>query len=756
MFNGTLLPFQELHEIRLLHACADHTKLILQSPTGSGKTVLVTKFIDDYLDENPDTVFFWFCPGAGSLQDQSRSIFESLTAGVNTGNIYDFISEYSPAGSVYFVNWDKINKSTNVVLRDGEDKNLIEKIIECRTKLIDFFMVVDEEHLNKQAAEMYERILNPAHILRISATTKAKDGYKETVSDDEVISAGLIASGISINENLTRAATFNDNYVDDLLLLQMADEKRKEIQAEYEKRNLGIRPLVLVQFPNGSDEWIARVKAALAEMGYTEKNGLVTSWFSGDHPDHPEELSKLNGKYAFLLFKQAIATGWDCPRAKILVKLREGTTETFDIQTIGRIRRMPERHHYESELLDHCYVYTLDQKFNEGLTSSIAESFYLSRYIHKPNAPYFLLDREYLAESDRQAVDEEAVVKALHAKMLLECDLDQNGFLSRRELELTKGFTFGLKLKTRAVEGFARTTHDLTKLQATFCGEHEINIHDDGPIIRDAKRKIAKAIGIDENISSKALAILFDASTMKVPLGMDGLHPMFTEEDKALDAKYKVIRDMGHREYSAFLVNNWEILADMLSNIDRTGIELTDTKTEESQWCTPKMQDYKKHNGGSSGTLLEKNVYSGYSSDILVQPNRSQPEIFFEQWCEINDNVEWVYKNGDKGQDFFTIIYRVSFRRYNFYPDYIIRLKNGETWIIETKGGAAADGTSANIDKYAAQKFDALREYGEKYPKIKWGFVRNLGAQLFISNTVWDEDLNNHSVWKPIKDVIGQ
>ncbi len=755
MFNGTLLPFQEKHEINLLKACAEHKRLVLQAPTGSGKTVLVTKFIDEYLDANPDTVFLWMCPGAGSLQDQSRSVFERLTSGINTGDIYNFIAEYSPAGSVYFVNWDKINKSTNVVLRDGEDKNLLEKVIECRMKLIDFFMIIDEEHLNKKAAEMYESIFDPAHILRISATTKSKDGHIEIVSDDEVISAGLIASGISINEHLTEHAVYNDNYVDDLLLLQMADKKRKEVQEEYEKRGLNIRPLVLVQFPNGSEEWIARVKTELENMGYSEKNGLVTSWFSGDHPDQPDEITKLNGKYAFLLFKQAIATGWDCPRAKILVKLREGTTEAFDIQTVGRIRRMPERHHYESELLDHCYVYTLDQKFSEGLTSSITDSFYLSRFMKKDNAMNMILDRKYLAESDRQAVDEEAVVKALRAKLLLECDLDQNGFLNKHELATTKGFTFGLKLKTRAVEGFARTAHDLTKLQAVFCGEHEINIHDDGFIIRDAKRKIAQAIGIDENISSKALAILFDASTMKMPFAYDTTISFFSDEDIDLDKKYKLIQDMGHREYCAFLVNNWEILADMLRDIDKTGIELIDTKVIEAPWSVPKMQDYKKHNGSRQCNILEKNVFIGYGDDILVQPNRSQPEIYFEQWCEMNDGVEWVYKNGDKGQDFFSIVYRVAFRRYNFYPDYIIKMKNGDVWILETKGGAAPDGTSANIDNYAAQKFDALREYGEQNPKIKWGFVRNFGVQLYVSNTIWDEDLFNQDVWKPIKDVIG-
>lgn len=45
-----------------------------------------------------------------------------------------------------------------------------------------------------------------------------------------------------------------------MLLLNLADQKRKEIQAEYDRLKLPIRPLVLIQFPNGSDEWITRIK----------------------------------------------------------------------------------------------------------------------------------------------------------------------------------------------------------------------------------------------------------------------------------------------------------------------------------------------------------------------------------------------------------------------------------------------------------------------------------------------------------------
>ena len=59
-----------------------------------------------------------------------------------------------------------------------------------------------------------------------------------------------------------------------------------------------------------------------------------------------------------MIFKQAIDTGWDCPRAQILIKFRETSSIVFEIQTVGRILRMPEAKHYLDEALNKSYVYT--------------------------------------------------------------------------------------------------------------------------------------------------------------------------------------------------------------------------------------------------------------------------------------------------------------------------------------------------------------------------------------------------------------
>lgn len=747
MFTAKLFDFQVKHEESLLEKCASQEEIVLSAPTGAGKTVIVSKFIDDYLDENPNTVFLWLCPGAGGLEKQSQDSFREVTSGIQDGDVYAFINESDPRGKVFFINWDKINRSSNVVLREGEHRDLMGKVLFCHSNGIDIFMLIDEEHKYQSTANEYIGNIQPVHVLRISATPISKGDHSEIISDDEVIGAGLIATGISINEGVSSAIEENNNLDDDLLLIDLADRKRKEIQEEYDRRGIKIRPLVLIQFPNGYDEWIDRVKRYLDDLGYSSTSGLIASWFSGEHPDNLDEIKKMDGQYAFLLFKQAIATGWDCPRAKILVKLREGGTERFNIQTVGRVRRMPNRRHYDCSLIDNCYVYTLDSEYAEGLTNSIGNSFYTYLYKRKFDVPNIVLQKEALNGSDRYAVNPESVVKVVREQMLLECDLDHNGKLDKKEMEISKGYVFGTKLKTEALEGVARTTHDIRSLNRIFGGEHQISNHEDGFIIRDAKRRIARAIGIDENISNNALRVLF--GPLDIP------NSVFSEDEISFERDYKLIDGLSLREYNAFLVNNRDRLIEVFSGVSADSIaEIEETSIVSRDWSIPREQYYKQHKRIPSTKIMEKNPFVDYGNNILIQPNRTYTEISFEDWCERHDSVEWCYKNGDKGDEYFSIVYRTAFRRSNFYPDYIIKLKNDDIWVIEAKGGMTSDGSSNNIDKYASRKFEALKEYASRHLEIKWGFIRAVGTQIYLSNTEWTEDVTKRNVWKPIEDFI--
>jgi len=114
-----------------------------------------------------------------------------------------------------------------------------------------------------------------------------------------------------------------------------------------------------------------------------------------------------------------------------------------------------------------------------------------------------------------------------------------------------------------------------------------------------------------------------------------------------------------------------------------------------------------------------KNVYKGYLQSAKL---RSTGETKFERWCEGCAKVHWWYRNGDKGDEFFSIVYEDNAGKQKlFYPDYILAI-GGKTWIVEVKGGFNASGQSENIDLYAEKKAAALRAYCGKH-KLRGGFV---------------------------------
>lgn len=61
-------------------------------------------------------------------------------------------------------------------------------------------------------------------------------------------------------------------------------------------------------------------------------------------------------------------------------------------------------------------------------------------------------------------------------------------------------------------------------------------------------------------------------------------------------------------------------------------------------------------------------------------------------------------------------------------------MKNGDIYIIETKGGEDVKGRDKNIDSYAPAKYETLKKYAEEY-NIKWAFVRDMNEELYYLNS---------------------
>ena len=151
---------------------------------------------------------------------------------------------------------------------------------------------------------------------------------------------------------------------------------------------------------------------------------------------------------------------------------------------------------------------------------------------------------------------------------------------------------------------------------------------------------------------------------------------------------------------------------------------------------------------------ISADAYQGYTNEFITSDTRkSTPERLFEQYCEGVDAIDWVYKNGDAGQQYFSIVYQDGFslKQWLFYPDYIVKMKDGTVCIIETKGGMQA-GHTKNIDIQVQNKFTAFKDYAERYG-VQWGFVRDIDDELYINNTVYTDDMSGDN-WVPLEDVL--
>lgn len=702
--------------------------ITVKAPTGAGKTVILIKYIDEYLNNTyGNMAFIWLCPGKGNLEEQSKNQMEQITPARDTRNLlYSLLTGFS-AGSTTFINWELVTKRGNNALKDGERQNLFDRIADAHKSGLEFVVIIDEEHANNtNKANDIINAFAAKNIIRVSATA-SKVSHQEyyEISEDDVIDAGLITRAIYVNEGVDEQKQITNDYD---YLLDLADEKRKEIAENYKAIGSKVRPLVLVQFPAGQPETIKAVEEKLASMGYTYDNGMVNIWMS-DEKMISDDLTDLDGSPAFLLMKQAISTGWDCPRAKILVKLREGGSEDFQIQTIGRIRRMPERRHYGINILDFCYLYTLDTKYKEGMLSSMDKAYQLRRLFLKDEVKGFSLTKE-LRNLDYDGLGERETLLRVYDYFKKTYSLSGSKESNKMNLE-EAGYNFAEEIDNRILQGVFRTTEDLARqdVHKQIVMKTQVNTHTHGIYLLHAVDEIKKVTGMQ---SQKVKTIL---------------ERMFR---KGKSTKYKFLA-LETNAFYAFIINNTPKLKMdfkyVTSQMNTQQSFVLEPKTD--RFVIPEQEMY-KYSDVKREQLFRLYAYWKYTTAFCTERTRSLPERLFERYCENNDSIKWFYKNGDAGQQYLSIVYIDGLQKqWLFYPDYIVQKVNGEVWLIETKGGEAS-GHSKNIDLQMGNKFLAFKRYAEQYG-LKWGFVRDIDEQLYINNTEFVEDMSDEH-WVAIEE----
>jgi type III restriction enzyme len=182
-----------------------------------------------------------------------------------------------------------------------------------------------------------QSIIAPSLILEVSATpsitpTPEELEYEEagqvTVRFEDVVAEGMIKKEVIINAEIGENADFTS--VADEVILNSAIKKREELGKVYSKEAVEINPLLLIQLPSEGEKTSTLDESKMEQVikllkekhGITLENGKLGIWLS-EEKENLENIERIDNPVEILIFKQAIALGWDCQRAQILVMFRE-------------------------------------------------------------------------------------------------------------------------------------------------------------------------------------------------------------------------------------------------------------------------------------------------------------------------------------------------------------------------------------------------------------------------------------------------
>jgi type III restriction enzyme len=679
-------------------------KLVFKAPTGSGKTIMMTEFLKQLVDDRDikqSLGFIWTAPRQLHIQSREKleNYFETSRA-LKCSFFEDLDDRKISENEILFFNWESINKADNIYIRDNEQDFNLSKVLE-RTKEEgrEIILVIDEahHHATSEISQGLIQMIGPKLTIEVSATPVLKDpDDMVSVAIEEVKREGMIKKGIILNDDFVNFIKHGKIQTQKLsggseeLVIDAAMKKRQELVEAYKKEGVNVNPLVLIQLPDRKtsleDRIRERVESILKnkyKISTEKENNKLAIWLSGEHINK-ENVEKQDSEVEVLIFKQAIALGWDCPRAQILVLFREWHSPIFSIQTVGRIMRMPEpdKGHYKSESLNYGYVYTnLD---NIEIQEDIAKK-YITIYTSKRSFDPKLNLLSCYPKRHREKTRLSPLFIKIFLEKAKEYGLKKNVDIKARKIDLKVISDYkaedvdalaGAKIigdKAIKVGGF-----DLQKLFDFFVRNNLTPFYPEDRSVGRVKESIYKFFY--ENFGFKWGES--EDEIIKIVLSDKNSQHFVNVLDKAKE-KYK--EEVEKRESEMVDVPNWNI---------------PETLSFGSE--------YKK-------VETKKSIMQPFYSD-----EKWKSEAAFIDFLEKSPNVDWWFKNGDRDATFFAVPYENGEQK-PFYVDFIVKLKDGRIGLFDTKAGLTK--------QVACPKIDGLYKYiqneNKKGKKLFGGIVAN-------------------------------
>lgn len=345
---------QERAISELVQSLSEKDDVVFKAPTGSGKTFIMARVMDEVLSKNDNVVFIVSSLSKANLAQQNYDKFEEyLEYGfVNYLNPHLISSETSCESALYIPSVNNVYVLPQALYKAKSklkgQQAFLKLLLEIKNHGRVLYLIKDESHVATNNLDELKSFFTK--IINISATPKKKPDVE--ISEQDAVNACLIK-----RVQYCSSADYGDDdfSVDSLQYKELlkALDYLKECKKDYlEKSN--INPCLIIQISN-KDLGEKQFNVIERALGLSEYKDLKWVGYEKDpkvcqtndqmiktSPQKWEKYCKPNDSTIdVIIFKMAITEGWDIPRANMLFQIRDSKSKQLDVQVLGRVRRNP-------------------------------------------------------------------------------------------------------------------------------------------------------------------------------------------------------------------------------------------------------------------------------------------------------------------------------------------------------------------------------------------------------------------------------
>ncbi|OIO20598.1 hypothetical protein AUJ17_04510 [Candidatus Micrarchaeota archaeon CG1_02_47_40] len=597
------------------------------------------KVLDDYFDNNVK-VF----SNEEALKIRHEDVENNLCIIISSFDAFRKEKTLQNKYKVYQENGVLLNHFENI-----DESSILEKdetgVIKSLANVIRLsnpLIVIDEGHRSKTSLSItFLNELNPSFVIEYTATPRPESNILVEIRSSELKEEEMVKLPLVL-ESHTQWQT---------AVLQGA-VRREELEAIAKKEKEPIRPIALLQAEQEKEDvhkiTVGKIREFLIKERKIPEEQIVIKTSKNNDLEGIDLFAK-DCKIRYIITVNALAEGWDCSFAYLLISVANIGSKIAVEQIIGRIMRMPYAKKKQNEDLNRSYVFASARNFNEAANQIISG----------------------LEDNGFSKLD---LILAGSKKTSYEFDVER---------KITEDFTMPLMAygnEELTFEDLLGEDYELHKQEVKF--DFVVHYDSDGRAIIDIKendewvqgrQQTLKLTRRDKYCSKKELVQWIDKKLR------------FTMLDKADKVKFleKIIDNIKGHTVSDLSINRYVLRDQLEGRINSVLVEHTkkrfDALLKEGNIKLVNSEKYPEIITLSEGLSQEfnKNYYAK-----IDKLNKEEQRFIERLDLDTLPNIKFWIRNRERKDPF----YLQGWQRNKFYPDFIALTNKGNLLALEWKG----------------------------------------------------------------------